>query len=166
VSSLSLITSSTQPRYMSTAEPSCAKTRLRPSPLCCLLIQSAGCYGSVIGSSSVSQRLSLIPMNRSSISLPSYIPEYGFPINQDVLKHILPNVEEVEDRALCYLIRMKSTGSHTYRKIGRMSYVASTADSELHFVVESRLQVPGKCPYLNTSLLRRLGNSCITPIIG
>jgi hypothetical protein len=33
----------------------------------------------------------------------------------------LPNVEEVEDQAVWYPIRMKSTGSHTYRKIGWMS---------------------------------------------
>jgi hypothetical protein len=45
----------------------------------------------------------------------------GFPINKDVYKHILPNVEEVEDQAVWYPIRMKSTGSLTDLKIGRMS---------------------------------------------
>ena len=39
---------------------------------------------------------------------------------KDVYKHILPNVEEVEDQAVWYPIRMKPTGSHTFRKIRRI----------------------------------------------
>jgi hypothetical protein len=36
-------------------------------------------------------------------------------------RNILPNVEEVEDQVVGYPIRMTGTGSHAYRRIGRMN---------------------------------------------